>query len=317
MNNASFDIVQLFVEKGHNVDERDSDGRTPFMNYIRPSRDPGLFEFFIEKGANVNARDHEGKSVLAHAITYINWEALKVILQSPKLVQDKRFWTGRDLLTLVFENWVQNPMFFQQPEIVDVVEKMLNLGYDADAGTSMPLILAILARETELVKLLLDHGADPNVLPGTGVISRSLYPLEVAAEILPPERAISIIDPLLAAGTNPYLTTRRGKTMAERFKNKQVRDHIIARSNMLVIQSGRVPGNPLFTLHRLPTDIIKLVGETLLGKSYNGLVWAIQYSEWDIVRAQLRDVAGPLPGLLEIAIANHAPQDVIDLLRGG
>jgi len=62
------DVVQLLLEKGANVNSRDSSGRTPLGNAVRYYMNRLVMKFLIENGANVNSKDNEGQTPMHYAM---------------------------------------------------------------------------------------------------------------------------------------------------------------------------------------------------------------------------------------------------------
>ena len=56
-NSSTPEIVQLLIEKGAEVNARDTDGWTPLMLAAMNSSTPEIVQLLLEKGAEVNARN--------------------------------------------------------------------------------------------------------------------------------------------------------------------------------------------------------------------------------------------------------------------
>lgn len=65
LNPPNFKMVQLFVERGVNVNARDKNHYSALM-YLTTKDDPNLdiIRYLIKNGADVNAKDHSGRSIL-------------------------------------------------------------------------------------------------------------------------------------------------------------------------------------------------------------------------------------------------------------
>ena len=96
-----------------------------------------------------------------------------------------------------------------------VAALLIKAGVDVDEGHLNPLIVAIRVNNLEMVKLLLDNGADPNVKRSAPSednprkIERGFTPLMYA--VLPtcdPE----LVELLLARGAHPNMVTNKGTT---------------------------------------------------------------------------------------------------------
>ena len=61
------EIVQLLIEKGAEVNARSTIGLTPLMFAAGDSSTPGIVQLLLEKGADALAKDKEGKKAIDHA----------------------------------------------------------------------------------------------------------------------------------------------------------------------------------------------------------------------------------------------------------
>ena len=68
MSYASREQVIFLLEYGVDIDMKDAEGKTRFINAINPEGNISEAEYFLKLGANINARDNEGNSALIHAI---------------------------------------------------------------------------------------------------------------------------------------------------------------------------------------------------------------------------------------------------------
>ncbi|KAJ6789033.1 hypothetical protein PWT90_07832 [Aphanocladium album] len=65
---AKFDnVVKMLLEKGANVDARDSDGRTPLSHIVETGHE-AIVKILLENGANVDAKDNDGRTPLSYTV---------------------------------------------------------------------------------------------------------------------------------------------------------------------------------------------------------------------------------------------------------
>ena len=61
------EIVQLLLDKGGELEARNTIGWTPLMFAARYSSTPEIVQLLLEKGADALAKDEEGKKAIDHA----------------------------------------------------------------------------------------------------------------------------------------------------------------------------------------------------------------------------------------------------------
>ena len=234
---GNLEKVQFLLSKGANVNARSWIGRTPLLVAASSDGSTEIARLLIEKGAVVGARDESGFSVLEAAATMNNVEVARLLLAN-----------GAD------------------PNTPD------------DSGFT-PLLQAAANgdRSAAMVKLLLEHGADPNatcrdklrtVKNGTVRLGR-LTPLLLAA----PHANYETVSMLIKAGADVNAQDVRGMTP---LALAVATDHADPRIVRLLLASGADP------------TIASVEGETAAD-------WAGKYGDPEILSAFHLRPQSPVP----------------------
>jgi ankyrin repeat protein len=153
-------VGQFLVQKGADVNARDSRGQTPLHNALwRPTdifsrRAKNMVAFLIEKGANADALDKDDSSPLHRAVKVGDADLIGQLLDK-KVNVDARDKSG------------QSPLFALMSKNSDLklVRTLIDRGAQVNLrpqnGSSL-LARAAQTSRKELVQLLLDKGADVN-----------------------------------------------------------------------------------------------------------------------------------------------------------
>ena len=160
---GKLDAVKLLVATGADVNQVEANGISTLLMAIGNNR-MDVARFLIEKGADVNHADWYGRTPL--------WQAVEV--------------RNMDLDSGTYENYVEN-----REEILELVVRLLEQGANPNARTKevppwrrtmlplgslewadfvgmTPFIYAARSADLNVMRLLLKHGADPNITPLAG-----------------------------------------------------------------------------------------------------------------------------------------------------
>ena len=75
-------LVEFFINKGLNVNEKNNEGKTPFLEASRGSIESlEICKLLISKGANIKLTDNNGENALMHASTNDTTEVLEYLLE--------------------------------------------------------------------------------------------------------------------------------------------------------------------------------------------------------------------------------------------
>lgn len=152
--------IKLLLEYGAHPDSRDRSGLTPLMKAARHPQGYATVKLLIDYGADVNdiaGERHDYRTVLHHSIFSGNLDLIRLLLTSgaryPKLDFDKP--SPMDIAIISGRH--------------DIARLLIEFDADINAGSNttigQPLHTALTQRienKREIIKLLLDSGADPN-----------------------------------------------------------------------------------------------------------------------------------------------------------
>lgn len=181
---GNLELVRKLVEAGADIEATDANGITPLIDAIinysivsvrrtPPSQHLQVAQYLVEAGANVNAQDWYGQTPLWVAVDIRNMEMR---------VNDTTNFVDRDAVFAVIELLLAkgadpNPRMKEFPP-----EKRFIAGTGFNGWVDMtgqtPFLRAAIAGDLRVMRLLLEHGADPNLATEDGTT-----PLMVAAGI--------------------------------------------------------------------------------------------------------------------------------------
>jgi ankyrin repeat protein len=156
------DIAQLLLKAGAQLDKPDADGVTPLLMALLNDQLP-LAAFFIEQGANVNASDWYGQTPLFAAVDIRNLD-----------IPDPTHGNGVDreaalalARTLLDKGANPNARTQEYPPQRRWITRLGSLSW-VDFTGQTPFLRAALAGDVTVMKLLIEHKADPNIATFNG-----------------------------------------------------------------------------------------------------------------------------------------------------
>ena len=162
------DIAKLLIEEGTDVNIRDKAGATALM-YTARDTNYEMVEFLLKNGADVNIRDTAGETALYYSIKHDSFgqeNAIKILNLLIKY--------GADVNTKNYEGTSLLDVSYRISESFDKNKEMFKIlvenGFDLESRIKAdrsdydytPLMIAVYKKDYDMVKYLLDKGANPN-----------------------------------------------------------------------------------------------------------------------------------------------------------
>ena len=164
------ETMQKLLEHGAKIDYQENESGYTALMYAAQFNKPKSVRFLLENGANYNLTSKDGSMPLTLAMQEGNEEIVEMLLEKGAKANLKLLDpAGYDFLTVLADRGH-----------VKMVELAIKMGADVNEQNvptkRTALMIAILSGEEEVVKVLLENGADPNI------VDKNLYsPLMVAA----------------------------------------------------------------------------------------------------------------------------------------
>jgi len=158
VRDGNTDMVRLLLELGANLEQTSGNHTTPLLIALLNGQ-VGLATELLEKGANPNAADDYQRAALFAAIDLRNFNHDKY----PFMYND-----GRDPLDLIKALLAKGANPNLQTDTVPVHGLMQFDGSWVNFDGQTPFIRAALSGDVKVMRLLLEHGADPNIATAQG-----------------------------------------------------------------------------------------------------------------------------------------------------
>ncbi|MEI0608264.1 ankyrin repeat domain-containing protein, partial [Brachyspira pulli] len=168
--NNNFDISKLLIQQGANINTKDEYGYTALMRAAM-IESYEMVKFLLENGANINTKDNDGNTVLYYNIYYADYGELEnakkifnLLIKYGADVNTKNNY-GASLLNMAYslEGLTNREMFKLLVENGFDLESRIKGGEDYPAGYDYtPLMIAAAINDYDMVKFLVEKGADVN-----------------------------------------------------------------------------------------------------------------------------------------------------------
>ena len=207
------EAAKLLIDSGANVNDGGMSGNTPLhaASFVGNAE---IASLLIEAGANAAQANYEGQTAGANlALDWPTTQYIAAMLQIP--LEEEAVMSGRAKIGEMFqrlrmaaaENDIWVAVQLNQPKFV---EKLIAGGADvneaAEDGSSL-LATAIGGNANEIIKMLIDAGADVNSIN----VTNGITPLHAAAFFGRSESAKLLVD----AGANTAATDYNGATVQD------------------------------------------------------------------------------------------------------
>ena len=173
-----FDIAELLLEHGADVNVRDTMGETILLKVLsRPQRNlVNKVRLLLKHAADVNAFDVALKSPLHLAESEGEFEVAQILIKHKADVSSPDI-DGKTPLHVLSERWTRN-----ESDVLNHARFLLEHGAEAnrrDKNNQTPLLLAMGRGWFKLARILLQYGADANAENDNG-----MTPLQLLSEYL-------------------------------------------------------------------------------------------------------------------------------------
>lgn len=152
---GSIESAKALIAAGADINEGDADGNNPLLIAILNNHDD-LAQVLIDMGADVNAVNKDGRSPLFTAVDAhdVDWSDRPLVKETDKV-------SSLDVIKSLLEHKANANV---QLTAVSIIKKAAQDSPDRTLGPgATPFMRAARSGDVELMKLLLEHGADPKL----------------------------------------------------------------------------------------------------------------------------------------------------------
>lgn len=170
-------ILETIIRHGAEINSKDKKGMTA-LHYAASTGNADGLKILLKQGAEINSKDKNGQGLLHHAAKNKDPEVLRFALQKASLSINDKDRSGKTPLFIAIENdnleAVRLLLEYQAPKLDEKSSSVSRLGLLAakkhdsvnefDLESSSPLHYVVKMKNLEIVELLLNHKANPDVI---------------------------------------------------------------------------------------------------------------------------------------------------------
>lgn len=158
---GSIESARALIDAGADINQGDADGNTPLLIAILNNHDE-LAQILIDKGADVNQVNKDGRSPLFAAVDAhdVDWSDRPLVKEADKV-------SSLDVIKSLIDHKANVNV---QLKAVSIIKKAAQDSADRTLSVgATPFMRAARSGDVEVMRLLLDHGADPKLANKDGV----------------------------------------------------------------------------------------------------------------------------------------------------
>ena len=200
-------VVQVLVANGTDPNNVGSYARNLPLHVAAADGNSELVELLLKHGANIDAADRDEDTALHYAIGHYHYQSLRCSSQTVAASN-----SSKSVVNVLLEKEAnvnianksgQTPLHCAAYSgMLDVVGKMLQL-YGGNPNKGSPLTAACRTQNVEIVAMLLNHGADPNLV---STHHAPTLPLSAACD----QQNVELVVMLLNHGADPNSLSSSG-----------------------------------------------------------------------------------------------------------